>query len=254
MLAHAVQVLDLGHRPLEGRRQLLVRGRAAQRLRKGSALLHDLAEQSLDVHGKANRPRLIGEGPHHGLANPPRGIRRKAGAPVGAELARGVEQPDIALLDQVEQGQAAPQVPPCDADDEPQIGLDQLALGLGIAVLHPAGERLLLLAGEELDLGDVRQIEGQDLPGPLDRLRPLVRRAQLLGRLGHERLERLVRVRNLVVFVFDPIHGVRSSTLLTDVVVDLFVERLRRLERLRLGVAAARRTGCGRAPRARRGD
>ena len=67
-----------------------------------------------------------------------------------------MEQPDIALLDQVEQGQAAPQVPPCDADDEPKIGLDQLALGLDIAVLHAAGEGLLLLAGEEVDLGDLR--------------------------------------------------------------------------------------------------
>ena len=73
------------------------------------------------------------------------------------ELARGVEQPDIALLDQVEQGQAAPQVPPRDADDEPEIGLDELALGLGIAVLDAAGEILLLLAGEQLDLGDVRR-------------------------------------------------------------------------------------------------
>ena len=155
MLAHAVQVLDLGDRPLEGRRQLLVGGRAAERLGERIALLHDLAEQSLDVHGQADGPRLVGEGTHDGLANPPRGVRREAGAPVGAELPRGVEQPDIALLDQVEQGQAAPQVPPCDADDEPEVGLDQLALGLDVALLHPAGEGLLLLAGEELDLGDV---------------------------------------------------------------------------------------------------
>ncbi len=41
-----------------------------------------------------------------------------------------LHQPDVALLDEIEQGERPPRVPPGDRHHEPEIGLDERALGL----------------------------------------------------------------------------------------------------------------------------
>ena len=175
LLAHAVEMLDLRDRPAERRRQLLAGRRAAELLGQLAPLLLGLTEQELDVDGEADHPRLVGEGANDPLADPPRGIRGKARAAVGAKLPSRVQEPHVALLDKVQERQPPVQIAPRDGHDEPQVGLDELALGLGVPGLNAAGQRLLLLCGQEPDAPDVVEVEAQDLLGLGGRLRSLGR-------------------------------------------------------------------------------
>jgi len=64
---------------------------------------------------------------------------------------------------QIEQRQAAPVKPVRITHDEPEVGLRQLPLCLGIAGLHSPRELLLLLRREQGHLGDVPEVEAQKL-------------------------------------------------------------------------------------------
>jgi hypothetical protein len=61
--------------------------------------------QLLDhVHRQADGARLVHDGPLDVLADPPGGVGGKAEAALGIELFEGVDESQIALLDEVEQG------------------------------------------------------------------------------------------------------------------------------------------------------
>src|SRR5437870_565034 len=109
----------------------LLRGRLA------AQLLHELARgpdelvDGLDhVHGDADRARLVGDGSGNGLPDPPGGVRRELVAAAVLELVDGLHESDIAFLDQVQELQAAVGVLLCDRDDQAQVRLDHLLLGL----------------------------------------------------------------------------------------------------------------------------
>ena len=82
------------------------------------------------MHGHADRAALVGDGSADGLADPPRGVRREFEALAVLELLHGPDQTQVALLHQVEQGQAGRLIPLGDGDDEAQVGLDEALLGL----------------------------------------------------------------------------------------------------------------------------
>jgi hypothetical protein len=84
------------------------------------------------VDGDADGAGLVGEGPGHGLADPPGGVRGELVAARVVELLDRPDQAEVALLDEVEHGQAPADVPFGDGDDEAQVGLYQAAFG------HPA--------------------------------------------------------------------------------------------------------------------
>ncbi len=63
------------------------------------------------------------------MADPPRGVGAELVALGRIELLHGAQQPDVAFLDQVEEGDAAPHVALGDRDDQPQVGADQRRLG-----------------------------------------------------------------------------------------------------------------------------
>ena len=99
--------------------------------------LHQLplrADELIDgldhVHGNADRARLVGNGARDGLANPPRGVSRELIAAAPLELIHRLHQADVALLNQIQELQAAVGVLLGDGNHEAKIGLDQLLLGL----------------------------------------------------------------------------------------------------------------------------
>ena len=56
-----------------------------------------------------------------------------------------------------------------DRDDQAQVGLHHLLLGVHVAALDPLRERHLLLGGEQLDLADRAQVQPQRVEARLDR-------------------------------------------------------------------------------------
>ena len=82
------------------------------------------------MHRDADGAGLIGDGAGDGLANPPGGVGRELVAAAVLELVDRLHEADVALLNEVEELQAAVGVLLRDGDDEAQVGFDQLALGL----------------------------------------------------------------------------------------------------------------------------
>ena len=158
----------------------LRRGRLAAELAAQLPLgAHDLVQLLDDVDGHADRPRLVGERPAHGLADPPRRVRRELEPLAVVELLGGADEADRALLDQIEERQPLVAVALCDRDDEAQVRLDHRLLRAVVAALDPLRELDLLRRGQQVDLADVlqeqlqrvgrdvRRVEVDGLPRPL---------------------------------------------------------------------------------------
>jgi len=181
-------------------------GGAAELLGERVLLLGVLPQEQLDVHGQANGPRLVGEGARHRLANPPHGIRREARPPPWLEFPHGVQEAQVAFLDEVEEGEAAVKIAPGHAHDQAQVRLGQPALGGSIACLDTPGKLLLLVGREERNLGDVTKVEGEKLAAPGGSLGLFLCPASSAGSRVRKRLEGLTRV----VEVYEI--GARSAT------------------------------------------
>src|SRR6266403_2008492 len=135
-LAHLAPLLER-HAELLG--QLLGRGLAADLVEHLARLTHDFADALHHVDGDADRARLVGDRARDRLPDPPRGIGRELVAAAILEFVDRLHQADIAFLDQVEELQAAVGVFLGDGDDEAQVRLHHLFLGLprlALALLH----------------------------------------------------------------------------------------------------------------------
>src|SRR5712692_2055158 len=100
---------------------------------------HDLVDGVDHVHGDADGARLIGERAADRLPDPPGGVGRKLVAAPILELVDRLHQADVAFLDQVEKLQAAVGVFLGDRDEEAQVRLHHLLLGLArlaLTLLH----------------------------------------------------------------------------------------------------------------------
>ena len=75
-----------------------------------------------------------------GLPDPPHGIRDELDFPFGVEALRGLDQPDVSLVDQVEERQSASAIAFGVGDDKAQIGLDELAQRRLVTLLDPRAE------------------------------------------------------------------------------------------------------------------
>src|SRR5918995_3353022 len=144
----------------------LLRGGLAPQLRDELALgPADLVELLHHVDRDADRAGLVGQGTRDRLADPPRGVGRELEALAVVELLRRAYQTECALLDEVEERESLVPVVLRDGDDEPQVGLDHLLLGVEVAALDPASEVDLLLGGEQPDLADVLQEQLKGIGG-----------------------------------------------------------------------------------------
>jgi hypothetical protein len=105
---------------------------------------------------------LIGQGARDRLADPPGRVGGELEALAIVELLGRTYQPERSLLNQVEEGQALVAVVLGDRDDEAEVGLDHLLLGVEVAALDPLGQVDLLLCGQQADLADVleEQLQG----------------------------------------------------------------------------------------------
>jgi hypothetical protein len=82
------------------------------------------------VHRQPDHAALVHHRALHRLPDPPGGVGGEAEAALRLELVDGVHQAEVALLDQVRQRHAAPQVALGDAHHQPQVVLDhRLARG-----------------------------------------------------------------------------------------------------------------------------
>src|SRR4051812_941691 len=176
----------------------LLGGRLAAQLGDELALrAADLVQLLDDVHGDADRARLVGERAGDGLADPPGRIRGELEALAVVELLGCADQAERALLDEVEEGQALVAVVLRDRDDEAQVRLDHLLLGVEVAALDALGEVDLLLRREQTDLADVLEEQLQRVGR---HVRPQVQRgllgpaAALVGRALHLLVRRERRI------------------------------------------------------------
>src|SRR5262245_29886993 len=115
---------------------------------------------------------MVCDGALNRLSDPPRRIRRELVAASPVELLDGAVQPERALLNQVEEGNAEAAITLCDRDDEPQVRLDHLPLRDRVAALDALRQRDLLGCSQQLVLADIREEELQAVgrPGDLGRL------------------------------------------------------------------------------------
>ena len=108
----------------------------------------DLLQPLDHVDRQPHRARLVGQAAGHRLADPPGGVGRELQVAAPVELLHGADEPDRALLDQIQEAEALAAVPLGDGDHEPQVRLDHAALGRHVAGLDALGQ---------LDLLDLRE-------------------------------------------------------------------------------------------------
>ena len=130
------------------------------------------------MHRDADGAGLVRDGAGDGLTDPPGGVGREFVTATVLELVDRLHEADVALLNEVEELQAAVGVLLRDGDDEAKVGFDELALGaLGV---HVALDHLALGA---LEVGDGDAGVGFDAleVGAAVLLLALVLLAQLFG-------------------------------------------------------------------------
>ena len=167
LASQALNLDDLGSREVQGCAELL-RGRLTTELLEQLALQPAHLVDRLDhVDGDADGAGLVGDRPGDGLTDPPRGVRRELETTYVVEFLDRADQPEVALLDQVEEEHPPTDVALGDRHDQAQVGLDQVPLGQ-----HPRdGDRLQV------------PLEGLGQPGVREPLRREQPRLHGLGQL-----------------------------------------------------------------------
>ena len=106
---------------------------AAELLPEDLGRLDDAREVRGAVERHAHRAPLPRERGEDRLADPPHGVGDELHALIGIELARGGEQPDVPLPDEIDERESAVLVLLRDRDDEAEVALDELLEGILIA-------------------------------------------------------------------------------------------------------------------------
>src|ERR671935_887219 len=119
-----------------------------------------------DVHGNADRARVVRDRALHRLADPPRRVRRELVAAAPVELLDGAVEPERAFLDQVEERNTEAAIALRDRYDEPQVRLDHPPLRDVVTALDPLREHDLLGGRQQLVAADVGEEELQAVARP----------------------------------------------------------------------------------------
>ena len=201
-VAQRVQVLD---RDLGLLGDLGVGRRAVELERQRVLGARDLALGAHEVDRQLDRARLGVHPALDGLADPPRRVGREAVAAAPVELLDRADQPEDALLDQVEQRQLGALVLLRDRDDEPQVRVDHAVLGGEVAALDALGEVDLLGRRQQPVAADLVEEELQRVGRDgreLRRRRPAPRRvlaAAVVAQLDAARVQLLVEAAEIGV-------------------------------------------------------
>ena len=155
--AHDQELLD---RQAHLRRQLLDGGLAAEAFLELAVGLLPARDQLHHVGGDVDRLDGVDERALDGLLDPPARVGAEAGALGGVEALDGLDEADVAFLDQVGERQAPVRVVLGDGDHQAQVRLDHPLLGFGALIVDDAPtQRLLLVRGEKTLLLDFSEVE-----------------------------------------------------------------------------------------------
>src|ERR671916_1620343 len=157
---------DVLHAPSEPLGHRLIRRGSFQLSRKLMVGAGHLAHLVAYVDGNPDGPPLVSNRSLYGLTYPPRSIGGEPKAPVGVELPNRLHKTDVALLDQIFEGQTTPTRLLGYRDNKPQVLLDESLAGSLITLLSPLGEVYLLLVGQELALADSGKVTRNQLRNP----------------------------------------------------------------------------------------
>jgi hypothetical protein len=138
------------------------------------------------VDGQADRAGLVHDRPLDGLADPPGGVGGEAEAALGVELLHRADQAEVALLDQVEQRQAAVEIAPGDLHHQAQVAHDHALAGGAVPLLGqarvvaagathrsgPGGRKWTSSSAVEQPSGAARSRQGFGRPTPCRRWPP----------------------------------------------------------------------------------
>ena len=116
-----------------------------------------------DVHRQTDGARLVHDRALDVLADPPGGIGGEAEAAFRIEFFQRVNQAEVALFHQVEQGKPAVGVVLGDVDHQPQVALDHVLPRLEIALHGAPRQRNFLLGRQQRRLADFVEIELGDV-------------------------------------------------------------------------------------------
>ncbi|MNP15642.1 hypothetical protein D3C76_1080090 [compost metagenome] len=130
---------------------------------------------------QANGAGLVHDRPLDGLANPPGRIGREPETTLRVELLDSTDQPQVALLDQVEQRQAAVHVTTGNFDNQAQVAFDHALAAGGVAFLRQARKMHFLLRRQQRREADFVEVQLGSIkcPSVIDVLVLLERRAGL---------------------------------------------------------------------------
>src|SRR5215212_8128052 len=136
---------DVLHAPSEPLGHRLIRRGSLQLSPKLVVGANHFAHLVAHVDGNPDGPPLVRNRPLYGLTYPPRGIGGEPKAPVGVELPNRPHKTDVALLDQIFEGQTPPTRLLGYGDYKPQVLLDESLAGSFVAALGSFREVYLLL-------------------------------------------------------------------------------------------------------------
>src|SRR5262245_11050997 len=159
LLRDALDLPDAVRRHLDLDRDLLDRWLTSELLEHLALDPQHLVHRLDHVHRDPDRARLVGDRASDRLPDPPRRVGRELEALRVVELLDGADQAEVALLDEVEQGHAATDVPLGDRDDEPEVGLGELPLGELTVDGHGLETGLRLLGDVRLQLEPLRRMQ-----------------------------------------------------------------------------------------------
>ena len=133
----------------------------ASRLFQLLVFLPDLVKLTGLLDGEPHRPGLFGQGVHDGLADPPHRIGDELDPLVWIESLGRLDETDIAIVDEVQQGKPAAFILVGYAHHVLEVAADERVHGLFVAFDYPAGDGLLLLPRQDGNVADLLQIRGE---------------------------------------------------------------------------------------------
>ena len=158
LLRDLLQLLDLVDRDPHAVGEFLFVRLASELLQQGTRDARQLVEGVDHVDRDADGPRLVSDGAGDRLADPPGGVGRELKTALVIELLDGAHQPQVAFLDQVEEGKPTVQVLLGDRNHQPEVRLGQVVARLFRAGLHLLGKLNLLLGGQQVDSADLLEV------------------------------------------------------------------------------------------------
>ena len=155
---NAQRVGDLLLGKLQLRSQLFGRRRTLVLLLEACERLVDLVERTHLIERQTHDARLFGQCLQDRLTDPPHGVRDELETAGLVELLGGLDQTEVAFVDQVREAESLILILFGDGNYETQVGFGQLFEGFLISFLNPLGEFHLLFDRDKLLLADFLQV------------------------------------------------------------------------------------------------